>query len=126
MTTVGVSFRSWFVERDINELVPIHGTAGSAERTQYIDADSEDARVLDRTIALVKGQVPLKYVPVLPSQSLPSAMEEIASGFEDQSSKQPAYYADRAQGSTAAYVDNQVVESTTASYSGKAESSATA
>lgn len=70
ITTVGVSFRSWFVEREINKLVPIHGTAVSADRTQYIDADSEDAWVLARTIALVKGTNPPKYAPVLPGQSV--------------------------------------------------------
>lgn len=42
-TTVGVSFRIWFYERGAESLTPFHGKATNADRTQYIDADSDNA-----------------------------------------------------------------------------------
>lgn len=46
MTTAGVSFRVWFYERGAVSLTPFQGKATFADRTQYIDAGSENAWVL--------------------------------------------------------------------------------
>ncbi|QLI70825.1 uncharacterized protein G6M90_00g070690 [Metarhizium brunneum] len=43
MTTVGVSFRMPFYQRGGRHLTPFHGEATSADRTQYVDADSQNA-----------------------------------------------------------------------------------
>ncbi|KAF5128209.1 hypothetical protein E5D57_009143 [Metarhizium anisopliae] len=43
MTMVGVSFRMRFYERGGRHLAPFHGEATSADRTQYVDADSQNA-----------------------------------------------------------------------------------
>jgi hypothetical protein len=67
VTTVGVSFRSWFVEKGREELVALHGTALIADRAQYIDAHSEDAWVLQRTIELTKSQTRLRRICTLES-----------------------------------------------------------
>lgn len=58
-TTVGVSFRSWIVQDGDSVLEPLHGTAVTADRSQYIGADTEFAHELTRTINLVKnGRLP--------------------------------------------------------------------
>ncbi|OAQ59783.1 hypothetical protein VFPFJ_11559 [Purpureocillium lilacinum] len=70
MTTVGLSFRVWFYEADAVALTPFHGEATFADRTQYIDAASENAWVLPQCLNMVKQEVPLRSAPTLPSQSL--------------------------------------------------------
>ncbi|CRK04716.1 hypothetical protein BN1723_017137, partial [Verticillium longisporum] len=70
MTTVGVSFRVWFYEKTANELRAFHGQSSFADRSQYIDADSEDAWVLPLCLEMVKTEAPLRDAPTLPSQSL--------------------------------------------------------
>lgn len=110
MTTVGVSFRSWVVSRGRGELEPLHGAAVAGDRTQYIDADSEAAWVFERTVSSVKSNPPLRYAPVLPSQSLSNAADDSAGGLEDQ-----------AQGSPAAHNGDQTEESTATSSGGQTE-----
>ncbi|KAH7231705.1 uncharacterized protein BKA55DRAFT_524309 [Fusarium redolens] len=70
MTTVGVSFRMWFVDARGGQLVPMHGTAAQADRRQYIDANSPAASVFPDAIQSIKNGYPLRQAPVLPSQSL--------------------------------------------------------
>lgn len=70
MTTVGVSLRTWFVERGSKSLQPFHGTVGVADRRQYINADTDGAYELAKTIHLVKTQVPLREAPIVPSQAV--------------------------------------------------------
>ncbi len=70
MTTVGVSFRAWFAEKDGEALELLHGDAVKGDHKQYIDADSEHGWVLSDTARLVKNQIPPRAAPVLPSQPL--------------------------------------------------------
>ncbi|CAG7565725.1 unnamed protein product [Fusarium equiseti] len=70
MTTVGVSFRMWFVDARVFQLEPMHGTAVQADRRQYIDADSPAASVFPDAIQRIKNGFPLRQAPVIPSQSL--------------------------------------------------------
>ncbi|KAG4275850.1 hypothetical protein FPRO04_14315 [Fusarium proliferatum] len=70
MTTVGVSFRIWFIEARVGQLVPMHGTAVEADRRQYIDANSPAASVFPDAIQCIKNGFPLRQAPVVPSQSL--------------------------------------------------------
>ncbi len=72
MTTVGVTFRAWFMEKRGNKLFPLHGTEVTGDRSQYIDADSEDASILRDCIELVKDQKPLGHAPVLSKSELAS------------------------------------------------------
>jgi hypothetical protein len=90
ITTVGVSFRTWLVERDTTALQPMHGTAVRADRQQYINADTDGAYELTKTINLVKTQTPLRQVPVVPSQS---AEDFPMTSYEEQNSgQQESYY----------------------------------
>lgn len=66
MTTVGVSFRTWFVEKGRPELQPVDGTAVQADRGQYIDV-ATDSGVLANTINLAKTRTPLEDAPVIPN-----------------------------------------------------------
>lgn len=68
ITTVGVSFRTWFVTENHRQLIPAHGMAISGDRTQYFDADSEKAWIFNETITLAKTQRPLRLAPTVPSQ----------------------------------------------------------
>ena len=70
ITTIGVSFRTWLVDRDTTALQPLHGTAVLADRRQYVGADTDGAYELTKTINLVKAQTPLRHAPVVPSQSV--------------------------------------------------------
>ncbi|KAM0554151.1 hypothetical protein ACHAPJ_006950 [Fusarium lateritium] len=70
MTTVGVSFRMWFVDARVRQLVPMHGTATQADKRQYIDADSPASSVFPDAIQHIKNGFPLRQAPVVPSQSL--------------------------------------------------------
>lgn len=54
MTTVGVSFRMWFISRKNLKLEPMHGTAINSERSQYINADSDDAIVFSEAVRRIK------------------------------------------------------------------------
>ena len=76
MTTIGVSFRAWFVERDRPELQPLNGNAAIADWGQYIDIDTDNAIVLNNVVNLVKSQTPLRQAPVIPSQPLEHYAEE--------------------------------------------------
>ncbi len=98
MTTVGASFRTWFVEKGLDQLQPLHGTSAKADKKQYINADSDDAWVLERTIHLVKTQIPLKEAPVIPSQPLPTSY--IGGEHGEGSSQGLAYQGEYAQRST--------------------------
>lgn len=81
MTTVGVSFRMWFVDASVLELEPIHGSAAYADRRQYIDADSPAASVFPDAIQRIKKGFPLRAAPVVPSQSLDLlAMDDTGQG----------------------------------------------
>ncbi|KPM34084.1 hypothetical protein AK830_g12490 [Neonectria ditissima] len=71
MTTVGVSFRAWTVTKRGRVLQPFHGGPADATRAQYVDADSNDARVLERFANRVQTYPPLRIAPVVPSQPLP-------------------------------------------------------
>ena len=68
MTTIGVSFRTLFVESVSKSLQPFHGTAEVADRRQCINADTDGTYELTKTIHLVKTQVPLREAPIVPSQ----------------------------------------------------------
>ncbi|KLP17922.1 Uncharacterized protein LW94_5686 [Fusarium fujikuroi] len=71
MTTVGVSFRMWFVDAHGGQLVPMHGTAAQADKRQYLDANSSSAAsVFPDAIQCIKNGFPLRQAPVVPSQSL--------------------------------------------------------
>ncbi|KAH7129631.1 hypothetical protein B0J13DRAFT_140058 [Dactylonectria estremocensis] len=70
MTTVGVSFRMWFISRDNLQLEPMHGTATKADKSQYINADSDEAIVFPEAVRRIKEGIPLRVAPVVPSQSL--------------------------------------------------------
>lgn len=127
MTTVGVSFRSWFVERDREELVPLHGTPVLADRAQYIDADSEDACVLQRTVELVKSQVPLRYAPVLSSQPLTHQAGDFVSEAVDQAQASiAAYCSDPSEGPSAAEYGNELEDSSAVYPDDQAEASTSA
>ncbi|KJZ72248.1 hypothetical protein HIM_08390 [Hirsutella minnesotensis 3608] len=76
MTTVGVSFRVWFYERGAASLTPFHGKATFADRTEYVDANSDNAWVLPQCLLMVKEEVPLRSAPTLPSQFLPDFEDE--------------------------------------------------
>ncbi|KAG5766484.1 hypothetical protein H9Q69_011498 [Fusarium xylarioides] len=70
MTTIGVSFRMWFVDAGGYQLEPMHGTAVRADKGQYIDADSPASSVFPDAIQRIKDGFPLRQAPVVPSQSL--------------------------------------------------------
>ncbi|KAF5655788.1 hypothetical protein FCIRC_13845 [Fusarium circinatum] len=70
MTTIGVSFRMWFVDAGGYQLEPMHGTAVRADKRQYIDADSPASSVFPDAIQRIKDGFPLRQAPVVPSQSL--------------------------------------------------------
>lgn len=70
MTTIGVSFRMWFVSRQNLELEPMHVAATKADKAQYINADSNDAIVFPEAVRRIKEGIPLRVAPVVPSQSL--------------------------------------------------------
>lgn len=71
MTTVGTSFRIWFYEKGGKKaLRPFHGDPAVGDGSQYIDAKSSAAEVLPRCIGMMKEDIPLRYAPTLPSQSL--------------------------------------------------------
>lgn len=70
MTTVGVSFRVWFYEKEGSALIPLHGDPTNADWPQYIDADSGHAWVLPSCMEMVKSELPLRDAPTAPSQSL--------------------------------------------------------
>lgn len=67
MTTVGLTFRLWCVDREDLELRPF--TFGDVVVDRYIHADSDDAWVMHEFVRSVKNQVPLRNAPVLPSQA---------------------------------------------------------
>ncbi|KAJ3545095.1 hypothetical protein NM208_g2680 [Fusarium decemcellulare] len=71
MTTLGVSFRAWTVTNEDRVLEPFHGGPADATRSQYIDAGSYEAHVLERFVARVKEHPPLRIAPVVSSRSLP-------------------------------------------------------
>ncbi|KAF5020170.1 hypothetical protein F66182_7810 [Fusarium sp. NRRL 66182] len=70
MTTIGVSFRMWYIGAGGLKLVPMHGLAVEADKSQYVDADSPGASVFLQAIQCIKLGVPLRQAPVVPSQSL--------------------------------------------------------
>lgn len=80
MTTVGVSFRMWFVNARFRKLDPMHGTAAVADRSQYIDADSPAASIFPVAIQHIKNGLPLRAAPVVPSQSLAMLTSEDDTG----------------------------------------------
>ncbi|KAL6406739.1 uncharacterized protein AUP68_09542 [Ilyonectria robusta] len=50
MTTFGVSFRVWFVDKDAVRLILMHGTATDGDEGQYIDVASPEASVVSNDI----------------------------------------------------------------------------
>ncbi|KAI5464342.1 hypothetical protein BGZ63DRAFT_421391 [Mariannaea sp. PMI_226] len=71
MTTVGVSFRIWFVSRKKLQLEPMHGSATKADKSQYIDADSDEAIVFSKAVQRIKEEmIPFRLSPVDLSQLL--------------------------------------------------------
>jgi hypothetical protein len=83
MTTVGLSFRAWKVYDEVPALQPEHGTPVEADRMQYINADSDEARVLSHFVTQVKSYPPLRRAPVLPSQSLSQEEYEVYAGVQE-------------------------------------------
>lgn len=73
MTTVGVSFRAWTVTEEDQVLEPFHGDLADGTRLQYINADSNDAQILETFVFQVKSYPPLRIAPVVPSQPLPQS-----------------------------------------------------
>ncbi|KAM5367181.1 hypothetical protein ACJZ2D_010171 [Fusarium nematophilum] len=75
MTTVRVSFRAWRVDAQDTAghrvLKPFHGGLADATRSQYINADSNDAQVLERFVETVKKCPPMRIAVVVPCQPLP-------------------------------------------------------
>lgn len=70
MTTVGVSFRMWFISRDALRLQPMHRTDVEADKSQYINADSYEAAIFPEAVRLIKEGIPLRVPTIVPSQSL--------------------------------------------------------
>ncbi|KAF4987369.1 hypothetical protein FDECE_15460 [Fusarium decemcellulare] len=73
MTTLGLSFRAWTVTNKDQVLEPFHGGPADATRSQYINAGSYEAHVLERFVARVKEHHPLRIAPAVPSRSLPQS-----------------------------------------------------
>ncbi|KAH8686365.1 hypothetical protein BGZ61DRAFT_454378 [Ilyonectria robusta] len=59
MTTFGVSFRVWFVDKDAVRLIPMHGTATDGDEGQYIDVASPEASVISNVAQLIREGLPL-------------------------------------------------------------------
>ncbi|KAF5024837.1 hypothetical protein F66182_3076 [Fusarium sp. NRRL 66182] len=64
ITTIGVSFRAWVVTED-RGLQPFHGGPAHGSESDYITADSNDARALETFIAKVKSYAPKRVAPVI-------------------------------------------------------------
>lgn len=62
VTTIGVAFRVWFYKRDGTDPVALHGEQTKTDRSQYIDADSDDAWVLPCCRGMVKGVQPPRSI----------------------------------------------------------------
>lgn len=56
ITTFGVSFRTWIVESGADILRPLYVVMGRGDGQQYINADTEDAHELTKTISRLKDQ----------------------------------------------------------------------
>ncbi|KAI5455732.1 hypothetical protein BGZ63DRAFT_324521, partial [Mariannaea sp. PMI_226] len=67
-TMFQTKFRTWYVEAGINSLQPLHGDSTIADKSQYIDADSEEAKEMTQLVDMVKGSPPFRQAPVIPSQ----------------------------------------------------------
>lgn len=59
MTTFGVSFRVWFVDKDAVRLIPMHGTATEGDEGQYIGVASPEASVISNVAQLIMEGLPL-------------------------------------------------------------------
>jgi hypothetical protein len=65
MTTVGVSVRAWTVTEEDQVLEPFHGGVADGTRSQYVNADSNDAQFLEGFMFQVKNYPPLRIAPGL-------------------------------------------------------------
>ncbi|KAK7425946.1 hypothetical protein QQZ08_007528 [Neonectria magnoliae] len=73
MTTVGVSFRMWYIDEGGVQVVPVSVPAPVAkdgESGQYIDADSSDASVFSDAVQRIKLGLPLHVAPVRSGQEV--------------------------------------------------------
>lgn len=69
LTTIDVSFRVWFVSREVGELQPVHGTTvATDDETQYIDADSAAAAVFPLLVQRVKDGIPFPETRDIPGR----------------------------------------------------------
>ncbi|KAF7557982.1 hypothetical protein G7Z17_g220 [Cylindrodendrum hubeiense] len=59
MTTIGVSFRMWFIDKDALKLVPMHGMATEGDEPQYVDANSPEASIFYDAVRSIKAGLPL-------------------------------------------------------------------
>jgi len=57
ITSIGVSFRTWLMNKKSTSLIPLHGTAGMGSSQEYIDADSDHAYELTKVVELVKSDL---------------------------------------------------------------------
>ncbi len=70
MTTLGTSFRMWFINARIRKLQPVHGNDVTGDRTQYIDADSPAASVFPDAVQSIKDGFPLPGHASFPANPL--------------------------------------------------------
>lgn len=73
ITTVGTAFCMWFLRDGDLELSPM-------DTAEYIDADSERSHVMTTGIDMIKGSIPLRVPPTIPSQLLPAPDDPEISG----------------------------------------------
>ncbi|KAJ9413618.1 hypothetical protein QL093DRAFT_1107882 [Fusarium oxysporum] len=70
LTAIGLTYRVWYVDRQRQELNPLHGSTERA-KWEYLYVTHEDGITnLEVSIQLIKGEQPMRHAGVVPSQRI--------------------------------------------------------